>query len=463
MASTNSDRPAGSPTNVDSEEKLGTSFYAMTTTQFLGAFNDNLFKQLILLLCVDLKDQTDGQVDYQPYALALFAIPFVFFSGYAGYLSDRHSKRSIIVVAKIAEIIVMLLAMAVFFQGGTLNTLLLMLFVVLFLMSTQSAFFGPSKYGILPELFQRRQLPHVNGIIQMTTFVAIIFGMALAGYVRDWSKTTAAPGEVDPNLWIPFAVCVGIAMVGTASAIAIRKTRVADPKLKFEWSALWANAETRKMLWSDRPLLIVLLASSLFWFVGAIIQPAVNEYGVLHLRIGYGRTSLMAACMGIGIAAGCVIAGRISKRLAGSTIVRLGAIGIVLTLFALIAIGGTQASTATAPLGESLSQMIGSASMVEWLSRIDLVLLGMSAGFFVVPMQVVLQSRPPAHLKGRMIGTMNLVNWIAIVLSAIFLGYVSKTLSSLELPMVWLFAGVAVLMLPLVVFRLPDETNQNSA
>src|SRR5690606_23623095 len=135
---------------------------------FLGAFNDNLFKQLVLLLCVDLA-RNDPTQDQQGWAGVCFAVPFILFSGYAGFLSDRNSKRRIVVLAKVAEVLIMAMGLLAFLSGS-----LTALFVVLFLMGTQSAFFGPGKYGILPELLRDEDLPRANGIFLMTTFLAVI-------------------------------------------------------------------------------------------------------------------------------------------------------------------------------------------------------------------------------------------------------------------------------------------------
>ena len=157
------------------------AFHGMTMTQFLGAFNDNLYKALLLFLCVDFAKTAKANGDfYQSMAQIMFALPFVLFSGYAGFLSDRFSKRTIMVLCKIGEILVMLAGLFAFMSGELVPLLL-----VMFLMSTQSAFFGPGKYGILPEMLRARDLPAANGLIQLTTFLAIIFGAFAAGALKD--------------------------------------------------------------------------------------------------------------------------------------------------------------------------------------------------------------------------------------------------------------------------------------
>lgn len=428
------------------------SFWGMTVTQFWGAFNDNLYKQLVLLFCAQqaLQAQTSDQ---QGIALAVFALPFVFFSGLGGWYADRHSKRTIVIACKVAEIVIALLAMAAFFTGH-----LLPLLVVLGLLSTQSAMFGPAKYGILPEMLRDDDLPQANGVIQMTTFLAIIFGMASAGFVKQ-----AFPDA----LWKTSYFCIAIAVIGTISSFWVRRTPVAHPGLPFRWSTLGINAETRTLLIQDRRLLSVLLISSVFWFVGGIIQPLVNIFGIGQLHLSVSRTSLMAACMGVGISVGCVMAGRVSHKRVNFKLVTIGAWGIVVCLIAMSGIGWWGPADGVETLKEADTSLWNSfipKNAAEWMARSVLTLLGFFAGLFVVPLQVELQTRPPKSQKGRMIGTMNLINWVGIVLSALFFGIFTTVCNALHWPMSHVFLFLALVMLPIAVLYHPkDEVLAHSA
>ena len=240
------------------------SFYGMTATQFLGAFNDNLFKQLVLLLAVGgtaataavevagaiEKTSARQGPDIQSLAMFLFAAPFLLFSGFAGYLSERYSKRTVVVACKVAEIGIVLLGMAAFALWNV--TGIAGLFFVLFLMGTHSAFFGPPKWGILPELFAKRDLPQANGIMLMTTFLAIIFGTA-SGVLADWFDVQ--------RLWLASAACLVVAVLGTQTALLIRKLPAASPGLAFSPSALTVPGEIVALLKKDRQLLHAMLAS----------------------------------------------------------------------------------------------------------------------------------------------------------------------------------------------------------
>lgn len=437
------------------------SFWGLTISQFLGAFNDNLFKQLVLLLCLDYSRQAAVAEGLDPslagdrysfWALIAFAVPWLLLSGFAGALADRTSKRTGIVVFKAAEAVVMLAGLGAFLSGHLWPLLL-----VLFLMSGQSTFFGPPKYGSLPELFSSRQLPQINGVFQMTTFVAIIFGMATAGIALQ-----SLPGQ--QGLAIISLVSIGIAVVGLVSALLVRKLPVAQPGLKFRWSQFGVDPANWKLIRSDRFLRGVLLASALFWFTGGIVQPAVNNFGKTELQLGDGRTSLMASCMGVGIAAGCLLSGKLSQQRIRFSVVRVGAWGIVVSLVALTLLAMfADRPDAAADRSSGLLTMLANARPVEWAARGLLVLLGISAGLFVVPLQVALQAVPPKAQRGRMIGTMNLVNWTGILLSAVFYGVFEALRGllnehmSLDLQPSTVFATLAVPIACVALFYRPAD------
>ncbi len=160
------------------------SFWGLLVTQFLGAFNDNLYKQLMLLMAISAVGGKLSE-DTQGWAAALFSLPFVLLSSFAGYLSDKFSKSRIIFICKVAEIVITLLAVAAFLAYGRLGDW--GTWSVLLLMGIHSTFFGPAKYGILPELFAKRELPRANGLILMSTFLAIILGVVAAGFFEGCS------------------------------------------------------------------------------------------------------------------------------------------------------------------------------------------------------------------------------------------------------------------------------------
>ena len=408
------------------------SFWGMAVTQFLGAFNDNLFKFLILLLVTPAAQAIaagEEAKDLQSEAMIIFASAFMLFSGFAGYLADKTSKRTIIVAAKIAEIFVMLVGMIGFYYFDSIGIAGMMM--ILFFMGLQSTFFGPAKYGTLPEMLREEDLPRANGIILTLTFLAIIFGSALAGILLDLL------GE---KVWMASLICVGIAIAGTLTSLPIRHVAVADPNLKLGWNSLGMPRDILQLLKGDRALLMALLVCSLFWMIGGIVQQTVNALGKTQLGLDDGPTAMMQASIGIGIAIGCILGGLWSREGNKSKVVKTGASGAVVTLILLALPGGEN------------YHMLGFRGSIPVM-----ILLGAFTGMFIVPIQVILQSRPPRDEKGRMIAAMNQCTWVGIILGAILFKVSIWVLDSIDLPRSVIFGITALVMLPIALCYRPDE------
>lgn len=403
------------------------SFWGLLVTQFLGAYNDNLFKQLVLLIAVK-QALDEGGSNLQGVAMFAFAAPFVLLSGVCGVLADRYSKRSVIVASKGLEVLAMLLG-AVAFQTGALWPLIL----VLALMGAQSAFFGPAKYGILPELFRAEDLPRANGWMLMTTFVSIILGVAAAGWLME---------ALEGQLWLASGACVVTAIVGTFTSLPIARTRVAHPGLPIHADALFIPRDVRHLLRTQPQILTVLLVSSVFWCIGGIYQQGVNDLGILQLRIGEKDTGLLGACAAIGIGIGCAVAGKMSHGRFEARLVRVGQWGMLTTLM-LLSLPGP---------------LLGGTLLGVWGAGLALVALGASAGLFTVPITVYLQAMTPAAQKGQVIGTMNLCNWIGILTSAVLHLGTSKFLTTMKLPPNLVFLTGAILLIPLFIRYRPQTT-----
>ncbi|MEZ6127258.1 MAG: MFS transporter [Planctomycetaceae bacterium] len=463
-----SDSPYASPKTLESLEcvvsvktdgmplRSNPVFHGLLSTQFLGAFNDNYFKQMVLLKCVEMAGSANR--DLQPLAMAAFAMPFVLLSGFGGYLSDRFSKRTVIVWCKVAEIAVMAAGLAALMPGVASGMdLMYLLIIVLGFMGAQSAIFGPSKYGILPELFSGRQLLPVNGAIQMTTFLAIIFGMAGAGIALD---------NLDNSLWMCSLIAVGIAILGTVTSLLVRPTPVAQPTLPLRWDNLLIPKEVWQLFGTQPKLAKAILVMMVFWFIGGVAQPAVNSLGENVLHLSKTRTSLLAASIGIGIALGCIVAGFANRTGSadGSRWTTRGSWMIVasLSLITVLASGIAGRPLESADRVQNIFHSLIVADPMEWLLRFSMLSLGLSAGIFVVPVQVYIQEAPPAGLKGRLIATMNVLTWIGILMSAAYIfamnlltAALSPTQGGHEYQFL-VFGSLAVLMAPLaVLYRLP--------
>jgi MFS family permease len=418
------------------------SFVGFISTQFLGAFNDNLFKQLMLLLAIPVAAQAANQAaaadaqgaDLQGIATIVFGVPFVIFGGVAGYLADRFNKRRVIVLSKFAEIAVMGLGLIAFLLAPRIG--FSGLWVVMFLMGTQSAFFGPGKYGILPEMMQPNQLARANGIVLMTTFIAIIFGTAVAGPLKDLLDTGQADRLIAAQqLWVASVICIGIAVLGTLVSFLIWRVPAAEPGLKFSREYIFVPKPMRLLLRVDRPLLLALGASCVFWLIAGLTVQAVNSLCKVQLGMTDTRTSLMVALISIGIAVGGAAAGYLSRSGSDDRVIRIGTWGVVACCAVL---------SLTLP---GVGLLVG-----RWGLPVMLVLLGAAAAFFAIPIQVFLQARPPAELKGRMIAVMNQANFLAIVISGVLYMLLDRLVIEMAWPRSALFAAMALLFLPVAIF-----------
>ena len=407
------------------------SFWGMAATQFLGAFNDNLFKQLILLLATPTAAElAAGQgTDVQGVAQIIFAAAFLIFSGVAGYFADRHSKRTVIVLSKVAEIVAMLLGLVGFLMYGAFGLTGLMF--VLFLMGTQSAFFGPAKYGILPEMLRASDLPRANGIFLMLTFLAIIFGTAAAGFLL-----TESGGRV----WVGSILCVGIAVVGTFTSFLVRRVPIAQSDLTYTLSSWGISRDILRLLARDRHLMWAIVVVSIFWMVGGIVQQTVNALGKTQLHLTDKATSVLAASIGFGIALGCALGGYLSRGRVNPRVVVTGAVGLFITLVLMALPNGPN------------QHLLGYRGSIPVL-----IVMGTFTGMFIVPVQVALQSRPPREEKGRMIATMNQFSWIGIILGAIVYQVCIAILDRTGWPRCLVFGVAAVLMAPVVLFYRPQD------
>ncbi|WP_218931992.1 MFS transporter [Adhaeretor mobilis] len=425
------------------------SFWGMTVTQFLGAFNDNLFKQLVLLLSI--VTLADGStVDRQGMATAIFSASFLVVTGFAGYLSDRLSKRGIIIACKVAEIVVMGLGAMAFYaymQSESLVPLLL----VLFLMGAQSGFFGPAKYGILPEMLAEEDLPRANGFFLMTTFIAIILGIAAAGALLD---------IFPEKKWIGSIISIAIATVGTISSLFVRKTPVANPGLELKVSSFLVPPDMIRLLRLDKPLLAALVVSSIFWMMANMVLLGLNSLGKVQFMASETQTSMLSAVVSLGIATGCVLGGLISKGRIDFRLMHLGAIGLVVCLAIMAVPSAGDITQLVGPDGK-LMRLPGFGESAQWLGYFGSIgvlgAAGIFTGLFAVPLQVFMQTRPPDDKKGRMIAVMNQANWIGIAISGLLYKGAIVTIKSTQQPRSLIFLYIGLLMLPIVLFYRPKN------
>ena len=231
-------------------------FQSFLWTQLLGAFNDNVYKIVVSLLAASLAAGSGSSA--LALAGAVFIVPFILFSGYAGHLADVYNKRSVLIATKSFEVVAMGLALLAFYLDN-----FTMMLVVLFLMALQSTFFSPAKYGILPEMAPDKDLSRANALLQMSTNLAIIAGTWLGG-----EMIAAWRGKV----WLVGYVLVLAAIAGFATSFGISRVPPPRSTKPFQWNPFGEIIDGLKRLYRDKPFWLTVLAISYFWFLGALLQ-----------------------------------------------------------------------------------------------------------------------------------------------------------------------------------------------
>ncbi|MEJ2200525.1 MAG: acyl-[ACP]--phospholipid O-acyltransferase [Desulfuromonadaceae bacterium] len=360
--------------------RLPQAFAWLNATQFFGALNDNLLKLLIIFFLIALKGPAQA-TGVAATAGALFVIPFLLFSPLAGALADKLSKRTIILAMKGAEFGIALLAVMAFTVGSEAG-----LYAVLFLMATQSALFGPSKYGIVPELVERGQLSKANSLLELFTYLAIILGSALAPLLVQLSQASYRSAA--------FA-CLGVSLAGLAAGWKIEKTAPANPERRVSAGLASEVKEVLGELRQDGYLLLAILGSAYFLFLGAFAQIELIPFGMQVHGLSQEQSGYLFLVAALGIGLGSLLAGRLSGRNVEFGVVPIGALGLTLSAGAL------------------------------WLIPANLVLhlllvfgFGLSAGLFIVPLQAFIQFRAPREKLGRILAAGSFLSWCGVLLAS---------------------------------------------
>lgn len=356
------------------------SFTYLNVTQFLGALNDNVYKLLVVYFFIQLEGI---QHSHQILATtgAIFVMPFLFFSALSGVLADRFSKRDIIVITKILELVIMGLAVVAFSYESRWGS-----YVILFLLATQSAIFGPSKYGIVPELVSMDKISKANGLMTSFTFFAIILGTFLASFLTQIT---------DRNFIVSSLVCTFIALVGLVASFCIEPTPPAGSDKKIRFFFLREIYQTLKIAREHVSLLPAVLGSAYFLFVGAFIQLNIIPFAIesLHLSDVEGGYLFFLTALGIGI--GALIAGRISGRIVELGLVPIGALGITICCFMLD---------------------LFSSSLTATIFLVTF--LGLFGGLFEIPLDAYTQVASPKQVRGQMVAATNFLSFIGVLFAS---------------------------------------------
>ncbi|MET2897967.1 MFS transporter [Vibrio rotiferianus] len=397
-------------------------FLPYFVTQFFGAFNDNIFKN-VLLLFVAFAGSSALPISSNLFinlAAGLFILPFFLFSASAGVLADKYEKSWFIRKVKLFEIGIMLLG-AIGFITESYGVLLLLLF----LMGTQSAFFGPVKYALLPQQLNEKELVPGNALVEAGTFIAILVGTLGAGLIAsaDNAKYLAA-----------FCVVI-FAVLGYLSSRFIPFASAGAPDIQFKWQPYKQTKLTLSIAKSDRIVFQCIMAISWFWFLGAAYLTQFPNFTKVYLNGTESAVSFLLALFSVGIAVGSMACNWLSNHRIEVGIVPIGALGI--TIFGFLM--ATSIPT-DLPRFHTFAEFVSYEAF--WSLFFYLLMIGVSGGLFIVPLYALMQHRAKETERAQVIAGLNIFNSLFMVGSAV-LGIVC--LSVLEMSIPQLFALLAIL------------------
>ena len=403
--------------------------------QFLGALNDNVFKQaLVILLAYQTAAFTTMSTDVlQNLAQALFVLPFFLFSATAGQLADKYEKSRLISVTVFIELCVMALGAA-----GFLLRNLELLMLALFLGGVQSALFGPVKYAILPQQLKEHELVGGNGLVETGTAVAILAGMMLGGWMASQAQWGIAGVAI---------TTLAVSATGLLLSRFIAPAPAAEPDLRINWNIITETWRNFQFMRGNRTVFLSILGISWFWFFGAMF---VTQFPNLSKNILAGDehvVTLLLIVFSVGIGVGSLLCERLSGHKIEIGLVPFGSIG--LTVFAIDLYFVLADHIQDGPVG--VGEFVREAGHFRILA--DLLLIGMFGGFYIVPLNTLIQSRSEPSHRSRVIAGNNILNALFVVgaaLLAIVLFRFGFTIPQLLLATALLNAVVAVYIFTLV-------------
>jgi len=412
-------------------------FLPFFVTQALGALNDNLFKQsLILAILYKLNIEGDRGIWVNLCAL-LFIVPFFLFSALAGQFGEKYAKDRLIRLIKLGEIAIMVVAAI----GFAFDHLALML-VALFAMGTHSALFGPVKYSILPQTLLPEELVGGNGLVEMGTFLAILAGTIGAGIMLSSGNYTV----------IVSLVIIAVAVLGYLASRAIPSAPADTPQLRLNWNIFSESWATLRLGLNQTPAVSrSVVGNSWFWFVGAIYLTQIPAYAKDWLSGDETVVTLILTVFSVGIALGSLLCEKLSGRKVEIGLVPFGSFG--LTVFGLL----LWWHSGQMPQNIHANDWLGVLGFSQaWWVLLDILGLGVFGGFYIVPLYALIQSRTSESERARVIAANNILNALFMVVSAL-VTILLLSVAGLTIPELFLVVSLMNIAVNAYIFKIVPE------
>lgn len=364
------------------------SFTYLNVTQFLGALNDNIYKLLIVYFLISLEGIENSHTILSTTG-AIFVLPFLLFSAYSGVLADRFSKRNIIVLTKVLELVIMTFGVWAFWNESKIAS-----YCILFLLATQSAIFGPSKYGILPELVSTDKISKANGMMTSFTFLAIIFGTFFASFLLDITNR---------DFILASMFCTAIALVGLVTSYCIEYTPPSGSRKKFEVDFLHQIFNTLNLARKEPSLITAVCGSAFFLFLGAFVQLNMIPFAVQSLHLSDVQGGYLFLLTALGIGSGAMLAGKLSGKTVELGLAPIAGLGVVISCYAI----------------DLLSDRLFAVIPL-------VVILGMFGGVYEIPLDSYIQVTAPKKNRGQVVAATNFLSFFGVLCASGLLYLISE-------------------------------------
>lgn len=412
-------------------------FLPFFVTQCLGAFNDNVYRQAIIGLLFWLGVTPEERTLYTNIAPALFILPYFLFSATAGQIAEKLEKSKLIRITTTMEIVIMSLAAV-----GFLTQNMMVLLVALFCTGVQSTLFGPVKYSILPSVLKPEELTGGNGLVEMGTSMSILVGMIFGGLIFELA---GSHGPV-----VAATAIILLAVGGNIVSRFIPRAEPGAPDLRINWNPIPESLAVLRLAKKQLAVRNSVLGVSWFWFIGTVLTSQLPTYAEANLGGSATLYIFALALFSVGTGVGSMLCEKLSARTVEIGLVPMGAFGMSAFMIDLYFARSGAATTTGLTIGAFLQQP-GS-----WRIAMDLTGIGLFAGFFVVPLFALIQSRTPRSEISRVIAGMNIQNAGFIVLAAA-LGIVVQRFFGWTIPQVFLALAIANVVVAIYIFTIVPE------
>lgn len=411
-------------------------FAPLFITQFLGAFNDNLFKNALVVLLTFHTAQwsTLSAGVLANLAAGIFILPFFLFSAFAGQLADKYDKAKLARLTKLLELVITLVAL-----WGFIEHSLYILLSALFLLGLQSTLFGPVKYSLLPQHLKQSELLGGNALIEAGTFVSILLGTLAGGVLA---------GYLPEPAWIAGAGAL-VAITGLIASLRIPPAPAPEPRLQLRFNLVTATLKSIEFARQDRSVFLSILGISWFWLYGALFLAQLPAFTQQVLGGSESMVTLLLAVFTIGIGAGSLLCERLTSRQVEIGLVPLGSIGLTVFGLDLFFASPELASDQLHSLLFLLSQW------AVWRVMLDLLLLGLFGGFFIVPLYALVQFRSAEAQRARIIAANNILNALFMVVGALLA--IAGLSAGLSIPALFAVAALCNAAVAIYIYSLVPE------